>query len=69
MSSTLSAQIYTVTFPAAVDACTFAVTPLNNLSLVATQVLTVVGAAVSVTSTNIATHGLAQSAFFLTAYC
>jgi collagen type I alpha len=68
-SSMVSTNIYTVTFPAAVDTCTFAATPLNNFDLVATQVLSVTGAAVSVASTNIPTHGLTQSAFFLTAYC
>ncbi|WP_300677667.1 hypothetical protein [Nocardioides sp.] len=68
-SSAVVGNIYTVTFPVAVDACTFAATPLNNFELVATQVLTVAGISATVASTNIATHGLSQSAFFLTAYC
>lgn len=57
-----------MTFPVAVDGCDFTATPLNNLNLVTIQILTVSGTDVAVASTNIASHGLTQSAFNIVAY-
>ncbi|CAM3244120.1 hypothetical protein NODU109028_06145 [Nocardioides dubius] len=68
-TSSLSVSIYTLTFPRNVEECTFSVTPLNNLNMVASQVLTVINTDVAVGTTNISSHGLTQPAFYLTAYC